>query len=375
VLLSFELPPGVAVTDVDVALTAHTIRATVEGHRPRICGRLHQEILAPQSTWQLVARPHATVVDVQLQKAVRVEWQFPLQAPMDVAPGAEPLDSQSELELARFYEVSGDRRRALPHVEAAAAAGDLPEALVHLAQLLLLGPASGFPIAEGDKPRAFGLLRQAAALHSGLAWCLLGACYQNGNGVPADPAEALRCYTHCVAPAQRAWDAALDRARRGIPAHTLTALFSMGVLLAAGAEGIAPDIAAARDCWLECAAAHFAPALYNLGVLHLEGTGVSRDLELARAYFVRAHALNPDLDLPLVRRRPQTFSTRMRVLVAYKFGCRLFFFLADSRTGRRRDLGGGGSRHVARDCGRGGPGLCSRDGGGGRGRHRPCGVL
>ena len=82
VLFSFEIPRHVQVTDVDVAITPTSLKACVEGQAPRISGRLHQEILVQQSTWQLTAYPYATVVDIQLQKAVRIEWQFPVQVRM-----------------------------------------------------------------------------------------------------------------------------------------------------------------------------------------------------------------------------------------------------------------------------------------------------
>src|SRR5262249_36359908 len=58
-----------------------------------------------------------------------------------------------------------------------------------------------FPLGRPSAPRIRGvgparlpLWRQAAAAGVAEAWWLLGCCHEHGLGVPADAAEAVRCY-------------------------------------------------------------------------------------------------------------------------------------------------------------------------------------
>ena len=60
------------------------------------------------------------------------------------------------------------------------------------------------------------------------------------------------------------------------PLHTLTALFNLGLLYQSGAEDLPASASEAVQWWGEAAALNFPPAVYNLAVLHLEGTGVPK---------------------------------------------------------------------------------------------------
>ena len=102
-----------------------------------------------------------------------------------------------------------------------------PELLVAEAEALLAGDI------EDDWLRAAGLLRQAADAGVAAARYQLGLLYDEGKGVPPDPAEAARLYR-----------------------------------------------AAAETGSLA--------AMYRLGILFEEGRGVDRDLETARGYLARA---------------------------------------------------------------------------------------
>lgn len=106
------------------------------------------------------------------------------------------------------------------------------------------------------------LLVQRARQGSAEAEYNLGRCYQNGAGVPADPAEAVRWYRKA--------------ARQG---HAW-AQSNLGWCYYRGL-GVPPDIDEAIY-WYRCALEEGdAGAQFHLGEFFFQGTGVRRDLEEA----------------------------------------------------------------------------------------------
>ena len=100
------------------------------------------------------------------------------------------------------------------------------------------------------------------------AQALVGGLYLEGRGVPRDPAQAAR------------WLALAADQGDAYAQNNLAA-----VLLAVGRT----DEAVAR--YQQAAAQDYADALYNLGVLTLEGHGLPRSESAARLWLGRATAL------------------------------------------------------------------------------------
>ena len=97
---------------------------------------------------------------------------------------------------------------------------------------------------------------------------VLGNIYSHGQGVTADPAEALRLY-------QRA-------AERGFGA----AHFNVGMAYELG-RGVPADLSAAFNAYRKAAEAGFAPAQFNVGNMYANGIGVAQDLFEAALWFRR----------------------------------------------------------------------------------------
>jgi len=102
-----------------------------------------------------------------------------------------------------------------------------------------------------------------------------GLAYRNGDGVPRDAAQAVRCLTRA--------------AERGVPA----AMFILSHMLAEG-EGAARDAAAARR-WLEMAAqAEYPEALQEMAMTERDPARAAELVrEAAHAMQHRAHEQEP----------------------------------------------------------------------------------
>lgn len=146
---------------------------------------------------------------------------------------------------------------------------------MHVAQLALIcalfaGPASAQPEANypdpviqaardqfisGDPVPALAVLRPLAEGGAVRAQNILGAAYQYGEGVAADPAQALDWYGRAAA--------------QGYP----TALHNLGYLYEVGMPGLPPDLTLARSYYQQAGALDYGPSLGNLGGMMLIGQG------------------------------------------------------------------------------------------------------
>lgn len=118
---------------------------------------------------------------------------------------------------------------------------------------------------------ASGLDRLRADAERGDPWAQLnlGAAYDNGTGIPSDPAQAILWY-------RRAADQGLAQAQ-----------FNLGHSYAMG-NGVNQDYPEAVR-WLTLAARQgMAEAQFLLGVCHLEGLGVAADRSEAKRWLGRA---------------------------------------------------------------------------------------
>ncbi|GGB48675.1 peptidoglycan-binding protein [Roseibium aquae] len=155
---------------------------------------------------------------------------------------------------------------------------------------------------EGVGPIA---LRSAAASGDERAAFLVGVKFTEGDGVPADLAEAAKWYQIAadkgLAPAQyrlaslyekgRGVELDLDKARawyeKAADAGNAKAMHNLAVLYAEGAGG-APDFEKAAD-WFERAAEYgVKDSLFNLGILYARGLGVEKDLIQSYKWFAIA---------------------------------------------------------------------------------------
>jgi TPR repeat protein len=106
---------------------------------------------------------------------------------------------------------------------------------------------------------------------------LIGEIYKDGVSVKRDLAEAVRWY------------------RLAADAGDRQATFELGVTLLTGAPGVPKDRAAAKALLEKAAAQGHAGALYNLGVMAIEGEGSGPDFAKAADLFRRsAEAGNDD---------------------------------------------------------------------------------
>lgn len=290
--ITFELPLGVNLVDVDVVITAKEIRGGVHACPFRIAGTLHQEVL-PNSSWQMETNATYQTVKIYLEKAVHIEWSFPIQG--DCGDGLA-MDGQSEFELAKFYHSLQDYSSALQHLRQATDKGNIA-ARIQLGKLYQLGTGdSPYPLKK-DVTEATAHYLVAAEHNSGEAQFLLGSVYQQGDGVAKSHSEAVKWYKRCVSVEQQMWDSASDQTHRP-PLHVVTALFNLGIIYQSGKNDVPVNYDEAIKWWHEASKFNFAPAVYNIGIMYLNGSGVKKDEAMAREYFIKAHNLNPNLSLP-----------------------------------------------------------------------------
>jgi TPR repeat protein len=108
------------------------------------------------------------------------------------------------------------------------------------------------------------------------AMTLIGEIYRDGAAVPRNNAEASRWYRLA--------------SNLGDP----QAAYELGVLLLEGANGVKKDPAAAKAQFERAAAKNHRGALYNLGVMALQGTDGKPDFAQAAQYFLRAAEAGDD---------------------------------------------------------------------------------
>jgi uncharacterized protein len=163
-----------------------------------------------------------------------------------------------------------------------------PDAAAHAAppQASPQAPSSGPPpdLAFGAYQRGYyatalkeAMKRIEANPKDGPAMTLIAEIYKDGVSVKRDPAEAARWY------------------RLAADAGDRQATFALGMTLLTGAPGVAKDRAAAKTLLEKAAAQGHAGALYNLGVMAIEGDGSGPDFAKAADLFRRsAEAGNDD---------------------------------------------------------------------------------
>eukprot|EP00743_Colponemidia_sp_Colp-15_P008977 GILK01009796.1.p1 GENE.GILK01009796.1~~GILK01009796.1.p1 ORF type:complete len:424 (+),score=51.52 GILK01009796.1:43-1314(+) len=113
----------------------------------------------------------------------------------------------------------------------------------------------------------------------------LAMAYSTGEGVPKNFQKAVLWYESII--------------QHG-PPHSVTALFRLGNLYQRGMpEGdqnsalIEPDYHKALACWMKAGELNSADAIFNIGILYLNGWGLHQDEEKATALFVKALNLDP----------------------------------------------------------------------------------
>lgn len=124
---------------------------------------------------------------------------------------------------------------------------------------------------EGAVAQAVDLLTPLAAGGDALAALRLGAAYERGRGVAADPAAASRWY------------------RIAADAGEVDALYNLGAIHARGV-GVVRDVGEAVLWFRRAADQRDAQAQLNLGLLYLTGDGVAPDRAAARYWLALASA-------------------------------------------------------------------------------------
>lgn len=159
--------------------------------------------------------------------------------------------------------LAGAGTEALAWLEAAARQG-VPRAQAILAQRLLIG--EGVP---ADPPQAVHWFRQAAARDDAEAINMLGRCLENGWGVPADPQLAVYWYRQAAV-------AGLD-----------WGMYNLANLLMSG-KGIAADRPAALVLYRQAAGLGHAKSINIVGRFHEEGWDMPADPSQAALLYCQA---------------------------------------------------------------------------------------
>lgn len=130
---------------------------------------------------------------------------------------------------------------------------------------------------QGEYDQAIEYWKRAAAMSHAEAEFRLGAMYDEGVGVKADPSTAVEWY------------------RRAAEHGSQQAQFNLGHMYASG-RGVDKDAARAAHWYERAAERGNAYAQYTLGLIYLHGRGVERDLASAYAWLtVAIHNFNPNV--------------------------------------------------------------------------------
>lgn len=219
-----------------------------------------------------------------------------------------PAELQALADDGETAYVNRDYTRALPALQAAAAAGNAK------AQALLgLSYANGYAVVP-DSAAAVKWLRLAAEQNDPRGQNGLGVAYFKGFGVPQDQSEAARLYRLAaeqglaLAQANLGWAylsgsglpknpvEGLRWLRLGASQNNPYAQNGLGVAYASG-NGVPQSYSEALK-WFQLAAAQaLARAQASLGVMHLEGYGVKRDISEAHKWLSLAADQGDDLAL------------------------------------------------------------------------------
>lgn len=114
----------------------------------------------------------------------------------------------------------------------------------------------------------------------------LATFYNHGIGMPQNLALAAKYYRYALE------NGAIDAG----------AAFQLGMIYNSGGEGISADAEQAVRWWHVAARLGNSLAMFNLGVMYMQGNGCDMDPVTAVQWFQRAHALNPELKPPAFTR-------------------------------------------------------------------------
>ncbi|TPE60059.1 sel1 repeat family protein [Sandaracinobacter neustonicus] len=142
--------------------------------------------------------------------------------------------------------------------------------------LLLLASVPAFGAGAGDAAAPavdhagqLADLRKAAERGDALAQWRLGVAFDTGDGVKADPAEAVKWF------------------QRAVASGSAQAHASMALMFATG-RGVPVDFQAARDLYRKAAAMGETHGFYGVAVLYARGEGVPQDMTEAMAWMLVA---------------------------------------------------------------------------------------
>jgi TPR repeat protein len=176
---------------------------------------------------------------------------------------AFPGETRLGYQLARAFYKAEQPEKALPLIEGGVVGAD------PMARLLL---ASAFEEGFGlpaDPAKALAIRRELAEAGHPFALFLVGAAYKLGKAVGRDDAEAVRWF------------------RRAAEAGNLSGMNDFGVSLRQGA-GVPQNHAEAARWFRRAAEAGDATGMFNIALVLREGQGVPRDVAAALAWFRRA---------------------------------------------------------------------------------------
>lgn len=128
----------------------------------------------------------------------------------------------------------------------------------------------------------------------------LATFYHHGIGVEQNHAEAARLYRYALE------NGALDP----------SAAFQLGLIYNQGAKGLEASTSEAVRWWRLSAGLGNSVAMFNLGVMYMNGSGCDMDPVMATRWFQQAQALNPQLQPPQFTRAQ--FEERLEMAMKLK---------------------------------------------------------
>jgi TPR repeat protein len=207
--------------------------------------------------------PAAMLLGARLRAAGRSEEAFRL-FQRAAARGYPPAMVQTGLMYSNGDGVRKDLEKASSWLRPANVKGSAVGKYL-LAECFLFGKG-----VSRNPEAAVALLRDAAEMeHPGRALDLLATCHHKGWGVEMDAAEAARLY------------------RRACDKGYYNAYANLGVLYMTG-EGVPRSPARAVRLFRDGVEEGNALCMFFYAAAHLDGLGVERDADAARAWFVRA---------------------------------------------------------------------------------------
>ena len=123
-----------------------------------------------------------------------------------------------------------------------------------------------------DYEEAMRFYTQAAELGSVEAMYLRGTLLQEQG----QHALAVEAYKQACTDTSIKQALCLNRGQKGLPPCVVTSYFNLGIIYQDGSKDVPLNYDETIKWWSLAAAELFAPALFNLGVLYLNGSGTAR---------------------------------------------------------------------------------------------------